>query len=185
MKTIIILIAIVTLLSAETKHGFQILAGGRYDNVRMCVASDAGVEGGMMLDIAYMFEKKREGKNSIGAKIPIMRPILFGASFGMVQFEPEFFIKNYSSKKESLYWMPGFGLSVHYGPDYKTDKEAIDPEKFWALGPIFSSAFGVVIGDNSKREKSIAVRPFITPLFAKDGKSGVVAGGSLEFLMLF
>jgi hypothetical protein len=33
------------------KLGFLIMAGGRYDNLRMCVATDSGVKGGPIADI--------------------------------------------------------------------------------------------------------------------------------------
>ena len=36
--------------------GFIVSAGGRYDDVRMCVASPAGAKGGIALDIAFFAE---------------------------------------------------------------------------------------------------------------------------------
>ena len=33
--------------------GFKVRAGGRFDNVRMCVASPAGVKGGMAMDVSF------------------------------------------------------------------------------------------------------------------------------------
>ena len=69
--------------------GLMVSAGGRYDDVRMCVATAAGVRGGLALDISFFVEVPVADRTSILVNVPVMRPILFGAAFDMLQFEPE------------------------------------------------------------------------------------------------
>ena len=69
--------------------GCSFLAGIRYDDLRMCVATPAGVKGGPIADIMASIRFPIDDKSSVSFKIPVMRPVLFGAAFGMLQFEPE------------------------------------------------------------------------------------------------
>ena len=68
--------------------GARLRAGGRYDDVRMCVASPAGVKGGPAADISFFFQVPLAARVSLDVDVPVMRPILFGAAFKMLQFEP-------------------------------------------------------------------------------------------------
>jgi hypothetical protein len=57
------------------------MAGGRYDNYRMCVASPAGVKGGAMADIMFTTKHRLNDHRSLTFNLPVMRPVLFGLAF--------------------------------------------------------------------------------------------------------
>lgn len=63
---------------SKNSYGILFMAGGRYDNYRMCVASPAGVKGGTMADIMFVFKHSFDDKHSFTFNLPVMRPILFG-----------------------------------------------------------------------------------------------------------
>lgn len=176
----IAIISFGTLLSAEVRPGIEIQAGGRFDNLRMCVATPAGTKGGPMADAALMLNITGEKLNG-GFKIPVFRPILFGLAFKMVQFEPEGFLRFTAGKDSAWILMPGAGVSIHYGPDYKSDRKD-KSESFWAAGPTASFTVAHTIG---KSQNELGVRPFVTGLFGENGRSGVVAGCTIEYLIHF
>jgi hypothetical protein len=97
MKKIIFSISFLLLsigfISAQTDRpitfGIHVLAGGRYDDVRMCVASQSGVKGGPIVDIYFDIRFPAGENGTIALNIPVMRPILFGFAFSMLQFEPQ------------------------------------------------------------------------------------------------
>lgn len=173
-------IVFVSLLSAEVRPGIEIMGGGRFDNLRMCVATPQGTKGGPMADAALMLSISGDKLNG-GFKIPLFRPILFGAAFKMVQFEPEGFIRFPVGTDSCWTIMPGAGVSVHYGPDYQSDRKNRS-ESFWAAGPIASVSILHTVG---KKENEIGLRPFVTGLFGEDNRKGVVAGCSFEYLIHF
>jgi hypothetical protein len=169
--------------------GVMMMFGGRFDNVRMCVASPSGAKGGMMADVMFYTRFKVNEKLAISFNLPLMRPILFGAKFKMLQFEPffSFELNLKATEKMDVVVAPGIGLSFHYGPDYKSPEE--EPERhpdFFAMGPIFNTFVGLQF-TSGKIDHTIGIRPFITPLFSKepDYRAGLVAGGAFEYFFFF
>ena len=67
--------------------GFKVRAGGRFDNVRMCVASSAGTKGGPAADVSLFAEIGLSRSMSLDLDLPFMRPILFGVAFKMLRKE--------------------------------------------------------------------------------------------------
>ena len=127
MFALLVFLYVESSLSAEAKDvsfGIHFMVGGRYDNIRMCVASPAGKKGGPIADIMFDTKFRVNDNLSIAFNLPVMRPILFAAAFKMLQFEPQFsfeFRKNIKDDKDLIIG-PGLGASFHYGPDYKSDK---------------------------------------------------------------
>ncbi|MFW5960584.1 MAG: hypothetical protein ACOCSE_05650 [Chitinivibrionales bacterium] len=162
--------------------GVDVMLGARYDDVRMCVASDAGTKGGPIADIMFSTRLHFENGWSAGLKLPVMRPILFATAFDMLQFEPEFIFEyKYNINKDiNLLIGPGIGISLHNGPDYKTKRDAQDPESFSAAGPFISGFCGINYSNESNREKAFGVRAFYIPFFSEDRYTGSVIGGALE-----
>lgn len=182
-KTVaVLLLAAVSLFAGEFRPGMQVMAGARYDDLRMCVASPAGTKGGPMADIAFMFTRETE-KMTWGAKIPVFRPLLFAAAFEMVQFEPEFFYRKQFGTDERWVFMPGVGVSFHYGPDYESDKDNTG-ESFFAAGPILSATMLYLIKPG-EHEHGLGLRPFVTQFWGEDDRTGTAAGISLEYLVRF
>lgn len=172
--------------SGETRDvsfGIHFMVGGRYDNMRMCVASPAGKKGGPIADIMFDTKYRINDNMSIAFNLPVMRPILFAAAFKMLQFEPQFsfeFRKNIKDDKDLIIG-PGLGASFHYGPDYKSDKEDRG-DSFFAIGPFISSLFGYQFKGSSGNNKIFGLRAFYVPLFSgeSDLSPGTVIGGALE-----
>ena len=42
----------------NSNFGIKVMAGGRYDDMRMCVGSDAGVKGGPIADVMLLYKKQ-------------------------------------------------------------------------------------------------------------------------------
>jgi hypothetical protein len=165
-----------------TSYGVTLMAGYRYDNLRLCVASGPGVKGGPIGDIMVNFRKHFDEKNAFGFKLPLMRPIIFGAAFKMLQFEPEF-IFEHSTKVNDRYNFvigPGLGVSLNYGPDYKTGWKSANRVDFFSAGPFISSLFAVNFKSTSNLNRIIGIRVFYIPLFTKDHGNGTVAGAAFE-----
>jgi len=169
--------------SRSVSFGISVMLGGRYDNMRMCVATPAGIKGGPIADILLDTRFFVNDNLSIAVNLPVMRPILFAAAFKMLQFEPEVtfeFKKNITEDIDIVYG-PGLGLSFHYGPDYRSDSK--DRSKsFFAMGPFISGLFGFQFAGNSGNNKLIGIRAFYVPLFSGDSdlSPGTVLGGALE-----
>lgn len=166
--------------------GFSIMFGGRYDDIRMCVASPAGVKGGMMADVAFNTRINIRDNFAITFALPVMRPILFALAFQMLQFEPEvtFELKHVLKDGLALVGGLGLGMSFHYGPDYKSDLEKRG-ESFFAMGPFISGLLGVGFPGITGKEMILGVRAFYVPLFSKEREPGTVIGGAVEGQMYF
>jgi hypothetical protein len=167
--------------------GLKIKAGGRYDNVRMCVATPAGTKGGPAMDVTFYTEISLTDKVGIGIDVPVFRPVLFGAAFKMLQFEPEvsLLFKVVRGDKRDFVVGPTLGASFHYGPDYTSERSGDGKgPSFFALGP----RVGAVLGLDFKRpEKAfdfqLGLNPYVTPLFGvndPDNHKGIIIGGSLD-----
>lgn len=179
-NAVLALFILISLTIAEVQPGIEIMGGGRFDNLRMCVATPAGTKGGPMADAALLLTFPGI-KNFPGLKIPIFRPILFGLAFKMVQFEPEMHLRFPLGADRSWTLMPGVGVSVHYGPDYNSDRKNYS-ESFWAAGPTASLTVVRKLGSGNNE---LGFRPFVTGLFGENDRSGMVAGCSIEYLIYF
>lgn len=170
----------------KNSYGILLMAGGRYDNYRMCVASPAGVKGGSMADIMFITKHKLNDTLSLTFNLPVMRPILFGLAFKMIQFEPEFTLEynKFISEKINLVTGPGIGISFHYGPDYTSDLDNLG-ESFFAMGPFLSWQTGIEFKKKSVVKSVAGLKAFYVPLFAKDRSSGTVLGGALLYTYYF
>lgn len=172
--------------------GFKIRAGGRYDDVRMCVASAAGVKGGIAADISLFAELGLKNNMSLDVDLPFFRPILFAAAFKMLQFEPSVTLKFRveSEGKVDFIGGPTVGISLHYGPDY-TSEQSGDKRgpSFFAMGPIVGGYVGLDFKRPGKTFNfQLGLSPFVTPLFGIDDPDehrGVVIGGLLDGLFRF
>jgi hypothetical protein len=171
---------------SKNSYGILFMAGGRYDNYRMCVASPAGVKGGSMADIMFITKHRLNDNHSITLNLPVMRPVLFGLAFKMLQFEPEltFEFNKLMSEKINLVNGPGIGISLHYGPDYKSDLNNLS-ESFFAMGPLFSWQTGIEFKRESVVKGVAGLKAFYVPLFAKDRPPGMVLGGALLYTYYF
>ena len=160
--------------------GFHILAGGRYDNVRMCVGSPAGVKGGPIMDVYLDIRLPLNDTDSLTLNIPVMRPILFGAAFNMLQFEPQVTYEHriYRSDKPGFVIGAGLGIVFHYGPDYNSSPENRGPS-FFSMGPLLTGSAGILL--EGKRGTWIpGVKAFYSPIFSRDYATGHIAGGGVE-----
>jgi hypothetical protein len=139
--------------------GVKVMFGGRYDNMRMCVASDTGVKGGIIADVMLLARFKLSENSAVAFELPVMRPILFAAAFKMLQFEPEFtfeFRKKMSDDVD-LVVGPGIGVSLHHGPDYHSDRKNRGPS-FFAVGPFISGLCAISFKGSSSRKKMVGIR---------------------------
>lgn len=196
MKKIILVIAILLSLfqaiygqTSEKKknsYGILFMAGGRYDNLRMCAASPAGAKGGAMADIMFVTKHSLNENCQLTFNLPVMRPILFGLAFKMLQFEPEFLFEYHKvvSPKIDFITGPGIGISFHYGPDYKSDLSN-PSESFFAMGPLFSWQNGIAFKKEGVTKSVAGVKAFYIPLFVKDRSTGTVLGGTLFYTFYF
>lgn len=172
--------------TSKNTYGILFMAGGRYDDVRMCVASPAGVKGGTMADIMLITKHRLNENHSIAFNLPLMRPILFGIAFKMLQFEPEvtFEYNKLINEKIDLVTGPGIGISFHYGPDYQSDLDNRG-ESFFAMGPFLSWQAGIAFKKEGAVKSVAGLKAFYAPLFAKDRTPGTVLGGALLYTFYF
>jgi len=190
MKKYLLFIFIVTSLFAKNNSlndksfGVMVMGGGRYDDLRMCVGSSAGVKGGPIADIMFVKQINRDDQKLLSLNIPVFRPILFGTAFKMLQFEPELNWENKAALKNGTTMIhgPGIGLSFHYGPDYESDLDNRGDD-FFALGPMFNYSIGFSL--DAMQTKKIALKAFYIPLFGEDDNNGNVLGISLQYYYLF
>lgn len=172
--------------------GIKASAGGRYDDVRMCIATDPGFKGGAAAEVALFVELKISGTVSATIHLPVFRPLLFGAAFQMLQFEPDVFLtfRRELSGSVDLLFGPTAGISLHYGPDYNSGPdEGQRGPSFFAVGP----KLGAFVALDFKRPGrsfnfQIGLNPYAAPLFATDGPEfpdGIVVGGMLEGVLRF
>ena len=129
---------------------------------------------------------------SVVIDLPVMRPILFGLAFDMLQFEPSvsLLFRKATETKVDLIAGPTLGISLHYGPDYNSEKAGDNRgPSFFALGP----TLGGYAGLDFKRPGEtfnfqLGISPYVTPLFGVNdplGHKGVVAGALLDALFRF
>ncbi|MBD3390823.1 MAG: hypothetical protein GF418_02205 [Chitinivibrionales bacterium] len=162
--------------------GVNVMLGGRYDDLRMCVASPAGIKGGPIADVMLEGRAYVSDRLAVGMRIPVMRPILFGAAFHMLQFEPEILCEYRIGDADDVHFIvgPSLGASFHYGPDYTAGREDTDRDDFFAAGPLVSAQFGVGFPHSAGLKRIAGMRAFYAPLFAKEHAPGTVVGAALE-----
>ena len=162
--------------------GVRLTVGGRYDNVRRCVATPRGTPGGPAADIQFFMEFAVSREVALTVNLPVMRPILFAAAFKLLQFEPDVTLTWRRPASDRVDWIvgPSLGLSLHYGPDYTSE---LDGPKFFALGPTFGGYFGLDFKQPGVFNFQLGLHPYVTPLFGvadPGGHQGVVVGAMLE-----
>jgi hypothetical protein len=172
---------------ADYTIGIQLSVGGRYDDVRLCVASGEGTKGGPAADLSFFAEFPVDDEIRVLVNLPVMRPILFGAAFGMLQFEPyaTLLFRVPGNSDFDFLVGPSLGVTLHYGPDYVSEATP----KFFALGPTVGGYFGFdFIRPGELFNFQLGLHPYFTPLWGVDdpaGHQGFVVGGMLEGLFLF
>ncbi len=174
------------LLGKGFDYGIKLYSGGRYDNLRMCVASDAGVKGGFLADVMFLMRYSLDDSHFLTLNLPVMRPVLFGTAFKMLQFEPEITYETLFSVSGDTKFIlgPSFGVSFHYGPDFNSSLKNRGPD-FFAVGPLFSTLFAFSFNVFSKHTLIAGVRPFFVALFSKNKDLGIVAGGAFDLEFYF
>jgi hypothetical protein len=167
--------------------GFKLRFGGRYDNVRMCVATPAGVKGGIAADISLFADIPLEHGTTVHVDLPVMRPILFGFAFKMLQFEPTVALRFSDQSGGRVGWVAGpvLGVSLHYGPDYNSESSGDNrTADFFALGPIVGAYAGLDFHRPEKKfDFELGVSPYVTSLFGlrdPDNHKGIVIGGLVD-----
>jgi hypothetical protein len=160
--------------------GIHMTGGLRYDDVRMCVATDAGVKGGAMMDLYFDILIPAGEKGTFLVNIPVMRPILFAAAFEMLQFEPQVSYEYHVGPMDgtSLVLGGGLGLVFHYGPDYKSSADDRG-DSFFAMGPLVNAFAGIQIPSKAGNWMP-GIKAFYSPLFSPDYNTGQVLGGAAE-----
>lgn len=146
------------------------------------------MHGGIAADISATADIPTSNGSIVQIDLPVMRPILFAAAFHMLQFEPTVTLKFYDKSSDAARWLVGpmLGVSLHYGPDYKSEASGVGrTPSFFAMGPIIGGYAGLNFkrsnGDQSRFQ--LGLSPYIIPLFGiKDlqNRRGIVAGGLLD-----
>ena len=175
--------------SDEIILGVKVRFGGRYDNIRMCVASAAGAKGGIAADISFFMDFGVSENWMIHVDLPVFRPILFAAAFKMLQFEPTV-TANYRVRTNSSVDVivgPTLGLSLHYGPDYRSTRSGQGRgPSFFAMGPIVGGYIGVdFTRPGEPFNFQLGLTPYIAPLFSigdPANHDGLIVGGLLDAL---
>lgn len=179
-------------MSDQVIFGIKVKAGARYDDVRMCVATDPGVKGGPAVDITFFTEVGLSRDLSLLVDIPVMRPLLFWAAFDMLQWEPDVTL-NFrvpGPGDNDLVVGPSLGMVFHYGPDYRSGEtgDARGPS-FFAMGPKLGGYLGLdFVRPGEAFNFQLGISPYVAPLFSIDDPQdhqGVVLGGSLDALLRF
>ncbi len=161
--------------------------GARYDDVRMCVATPAGVNGGPAGDVSALFSWSAGGGRRLEFDLPVMRPILFGAAFRMLQFEPSLaltFLLDRTASRE-LRAGPLAGISLHHGPDEDSEPSGEGrTDSFFALGPFVGGTGAITfLRPGGTFDLQLGVTVYATRLFSFDDDpdhGGFVFGGSLD-----
>jgi len=119
---------------------FQMDLVVRYDNVRMCVGSSAGVPGGPIGEVYFDIRVPVSDSGAVVINVPLFRPIMFAAAFDMLQLEPTVMYEHNFGDGTGTQPVVGGGLGIilHHGPDYRSSQENRG-ESFFQLGP-FSAA---------------------------------------------
>ncbi len=177
-----VLLFISTGLWAENQRGvslgLRILAGGRYDNVRMCVGSAAGVPGGPIGEVYLDVRVPVSESGAVVINVPLFRPIMFAAAFDMLQLEPTVMYEHTFGDGTGTQPVVGGGLGIilHHGPDYHSSQEDRG-DSFFSVGPLLNGFAGLKFGETNV---TAGVKGFFSPLFTAERSTGVVAGGGLE-----
>lgn len=172
----------------DAAYGVNIRMGGRFDNMRMCVATPEGFEAGPMADISLYTELGLGDKLALNFTLPIFRPVFFGAAFRMLQLEPDFALLYRVSGSGNADWVfgPTAGVSLHFGPD-NLSSAANRGIEFFAWGPVG----GVYLGRAVDRDKGTMDLEYglgvnATPMFAEhdlwpghEPLDGIVVAGYL------
>lgn len=180
--TVVALMAITAALPAQetrgVSFGIHLLAGGRYDNVRMCVGSPPGVPGGPIGELYFDVKIPVSERGAVAFNIPFFRPIMFGAAFKMLQLEPLVTYEHILGGETGTRPVVGGGAGIvfHYGPDYRSLPDDRG-ESFFSIGPILHGFAGLTIGESNFTS---GIRGFFAPLFTRDRPTGIVAGGGVE-----
>ena len=167
--------------------GIQVSIGGRYDDVRLCVASGKDVPGGMSADVSFFAEVGVAQDISLLFNIPVMRPILFATAFDMLQFEPDVTLNFRVDGGGTFDFIagPSLGFSLNYGPDWHSETSGPGrTSSFFSMGP----RIGGTIGFDFKRpgqlfDFQLGLHPYFAPLWGiSDPQShqGFVVGGMLD-----
>jgi len=171
----------------STRTGFKIRFGERFDNVRKCVASKTGTKGGIAGDISVFAEIPSVNKTMLHVDLPVMRPILFAVAFHMLQFEPTVALTFSDRSDRNTRWVagPALGVSLHYGPDYKSEASGAGrTASFFAMGPIIGGYAGIDFRQPGKAfDFQLGISPYVTPLFSindPENHRGVVIGGLVD-----
>lgn len=173
----------------ERAFGFKLMMGGRYDDMRMCVATPAGTKGGPIGDIKFFMKFRMSLDWSMTVTIPVFRPILFG-TFKILQYESDVAMeyKLKVSPKVDFVTGPGLGLSYNYGPGYKSARSGNGrTDSFFSLGPMVTYYGAFDIKWPKHYATRIGIQLFHVSLFRADGNYdyGMVWGGALELGMYF
>ena len=167
--------------------GIQVSLGGRYDDVRLCVASGKDVPGGIAADVSFFAEVGVAENISLFFDVPVMRPILFATAFSILQFEP-YVVLNFRVPGNDTFDFiagPSLGLSLNYGPDWHSESSGAGrTASFFSMGP----RIGGYVGFDFKRPDKLfnfqlGLHPYFTPLWGvNDPQShqGYVVGGMLD-----
>lgn len=159
--------------------GILVMAGGRFDDIRKCVASPVGTKGGPIADVMLTYALRINERKTIRLNLPVMRPLLFALAFKSLQFEPEFHLLTTATGKPEKRFqiIPGIGLSLNYINEY--DNPADEP-RYFSIGPIFSIQSALAL--SQQKTRTLGLRAFYSPLFsAGDGRNGTVAGLTLLY----
>lgn len=172
--------------------GPRLRAGGRYDDVRMCVASPAGTKGGPAADISLFLQVPVGAQWSLDLDLPVMRPLLFAGAFQMLQFEPSVSLRYRHDRRGKVdpIFGPTLGLSLNYGPDYTSAATGDGREpSFFSLGLLLGAYAGLDFTRPQKRfNVQLGVTGYVIPLFSvndPENHQGVVAGGTLDLSFRF
>jgi hypothetical protein len=181
-----------TAVTDPMRFGFKIRMGGRYDNVRKCVASKTGTKGGIAADISAFADFPVATGTAVHVDLPVMRPILFAAAFHMLQFEPTASLQFSDRSSNKTGWVAGptLGVSLHYGPDYNSETSGPGrTPSFFAMGPIVGAYAGLDFRRPGETFNfQLGLSPYVTPLFGiRDPQNhrGVVIGGLLDGIFRF
>jgi hypothetical protein len=179
-------------VSRAVIFGIAVRAGGRFDNVRKCVASPTGTKGGIAADVSVFADIPVSDTASVHINLPVMRPILFAAAFKMLQFEPEvgLLFRKITDGNVDVIAGPTLGVSLHYGPDYTSERSGSGRKpSFFAMGPQIGGYVGLDFKRPDERFNfQLGLSPYVAPLFGvndPENHKGVVVGGLLDGLFRF
>ncbi len=173
----------------DAAYGVAIRMGGRFDNMRMCVATPEGFKAGPMADISLYTELGLSDRAALNFTLPIFRPVMFAAAFRMLQFEPDFALLFRAGGSDSASWVvgPTAGVSLHFGPD-NLSSAANRGIEFFAWGPVGGLYAGRAVDRPDKdMDLEYGLGLNATPMFAEhdlwpghEPIDGIVVAGYLS-----